>query len=225
MQASPAKKISLPRPCEEAWGNMQPSENGRFCAVCTTEVVDFTEMQEAEIIAFLEQHKDRKICGRFDTAQVQTPEEWQFGGILRAFRWTLTMAGFLLFAAAAQAQNAKLASKETEKADSVYVQFLDKMSYRTIGELPTVKVYVKGKLVTQTETNRQRGIYIAHEHFAAGKGWVKIVMPRNSVYKKGVFHLHKDENLEAGEAELYLKRRNRSGSSFRRRVVVGTPTF
>lgn len=43
---------------------MTPTERGRFCAMCTKEVVDFTGMSDAEINQHLEQAKDN-VCGRF----------------------------------------------------------------------------------------------------------------------------------------------------------------
>ena len=45
--------IHIPQPCPESWAAMTPTAQGRHCAVCATEVVDFTRMSEAEVLAFL----------------------------------------------------------------------------------------------------------------------------------------------------------------------------
>lgn len=56
--------ISIPKPCSENWDSMSPNEKGRFCAVCSKTVVDFTEKTPAEIVAIL-QNQYAKMCGRF----------------------------------------------------------------------------------------------------------------------------------------------------------------
>lgn len=44
-----AFRIEIPKPCHEDWDAMTPNENGRFCGSCAKTVVDFTNMQTAEI--------------------------------------------------------------------------------------------------------------------------------------------------------------------------------
>jgi len=51
---------------------MTPSEQGRFCDKCSKVVLDFTEMSNSEIIAYLESKKE-KVCGKFRKEQIITP--------------------------------------------------------------------------------------------------------------------------------------------------------
>jgi hypothetical protein len=61
--------ITIPKPCEENWNSMLPSENGRFCLNCQKTVVDFSSKTKAEIKAFFNQATG-KICGRFKSTQL-----------------------------------------------------------------------------------------------------------------------------------------------------------
>jgi len=56
-------KITIPKPCYENWDLMTPTEKGRFCAVCSKVVRDFTECNYDEI--YEELSTNEKICGRF----------------------------------------------------------------------------------------------------------------------------------------------------------------
>ncbi|MBD1434919.1 carboxypeptidase-like regulatory domain-containing protein [Sphingobacterium sp. DN00404] len=57
--------ITTPKPCTEKWDNMSPSERGRHCSVCQTEVVDFTDWKTDDIIGYI-QNTNKKICGRIN---------------------------------------------------------------------------------------------------------------------------------------------------------------
>lgn len=63
-------KISIPNPCSENWNQMTPSEKGRFCTSCQTQVINFTEMPVEEIKQFLEQETGA-TCGRFSRHQIE----------------------------------------------------------------------------------------------------------------------------------------------------------
>ncbi len=63
------KAIHIPDPCSENWETMSPQEKGRFCAVCSKCVIDFTQKQPEEIKEiFAENHEN--ICGRFYNHQL-----------------------------------------------------------------------------------------------------------------------------------------------------------
>lgn len=56
--------INIPDPCKQAWSDMAPVEDGRFCQHCQKKVIDFSAMTDKEIITTI--HKDEgKLCGRF----------------------------------------------------------------------------------------------------------------------------------------------------------------
>lgn len=65
--------IHQPAPCHESWEAMTPTDVGRHCAACQTQVVDFTNMTDGEVIAFLRQTTPGRRCGRFREDQVGRP--------------------------------------------------------------------------------------------------------------------------------------------------------
>lgn len=65
--------IQIPKPCHESWDEMTPTAAGRHCTSCSKTVVDFTGWQQGDILHYLQQQGDAKICGRFRSEQVNTP--------------------------------------------------------------------------------------------------------------------------------------------------------
>lgn len=68
--------LKIAEPCHENWENMLEAEKGRFCNVCSKDVVDFTHYSDAEIIDYFEQLKSKpsaSICGRFKAKQIEVP--------------------------------------------------------------------------------------------------------------------------------------------------------
>ncbi|QES89342.1 hypothetical protein [Rhizosphaericola mali] len=64
MKRTNSYQINIENPCEEQWDSMRKNDCGRFCQLCQKTVVDFTMMSDREIIQFIENHKDERICGR-----------------------------------------------------------------------------------------------------------------------------------------------------------------
>jgi hypothetical protein len=95
--------ITIPELCHENWNNMTPAEQGRYCAVCSKEVMDFTKMNDEQMHAYLNKATD-KVCGRFGTSQINReliiPKKEN--GLFRHL-WKLLLPGFF-FAPKAFAQ-------------------------------------------------------------------------------------------------------------------------
>lgn len=64
-------KISIPRPCHEDWSAMAPTDKGAFCAVCTKEVMDFSDMNDDEVKNYFLLNAGKKTCGRFRKEQLK----------------------------------------------------------------------------------------------------------------------------------------------------------
>lgn len=67
-----AIEIQIADPCQQAWTEMTPIRNGRFCTSCEKTVVDFSEMSDGEILRIAQQHQGN-ICGRFRPDQLNRP--------------------------------------------------------------------------------------------------------------------------------------------------------
>lgn len=60
--------ISIPEPCHEDWAKMTATEKGKFCSVCTKEVIDFTTKTDEELVKILSANKN--TCGRVKKSQL-----------------------------------------------------------------------------------------------------------------------------------------------------------
>jgi hypothetical protein len=58
--------------CAENWDKMNPTEKGRFCEVCTKEVIDFTKLSKNEIIAVFKKNNYQALCARAYSSQLST---------------------------------------------------------------------------------------------------------------------------------------------------------
>lgn len=62
-------EVNIKEPCSENWENMRIGLRSRHCAVCEKSVMDFTQMNRVEIITYLIENSDKKICGRMNYKQ------------------------------------------------------------------------------------------------------------------------------------------------------------
>jgi hypothetical protein len=71
--------IHIPKPCSQDWGGMTPDGQGRFCGSCNKTVVDFTKMDNHEIVEYLKNQGGR-TCGFFlpNQVSVERPKHHQF---------------------------------------------------------------------------------------------------------------------------------------------------
>ena len=76
---------------------MRPTADGRHCGACQTEVVDFTRLSEAEILAYLAGRGGRPVCATARPAQLAAPAP------VRWRRWLLAGLALLGWQAPAQA--------------------------------------------------------------------------------------------------------------------------
>ncbi len=62
-------RVQVKEPCHENWQNMTANEKGRFCASCQKTVVDFTLMNDRQILDHLSKASG-STCGRFANDQL-----------------------------------------------------------------------------------------------------------------------------------------------------------
>lgn len=81
-------EISIPNPCEKEWNKMSAAKDGKFCVSCSKIVIDFTQMSNQEIAAYLLKNPAKTTCGHFRKAQIKT-EQNAFHNFLLSFYCTL----------------------------------------------------------------------------------------------------------------------------------------
>ena len=95
-------QLGIPKPCSENWSQMSPEANGRFCSSCQKTILDFTAMEDNEILQWFANHQG-SACGRFRPDQLNRPmiippekkSRWRY--------WHYLIAG-LLFSSRVSAQ-------------------------------------------------------------------------------------------------------------------------
>lgn len=60
--------IKIPKPCNENWSKMTPTERGMFCSNCRKEVINYQYYSDNQLLKSLNESK--KICGRFSPNQI-----------------------------------------------------------------------------------------------------------------------------------------------------------
>lgn len=65
--------IQIVEPCNENWDAMTQLQGGRHCAQCSKTVVDFTGWAQDEVLLYLQQQGETKVCGRFRQEQLNVP--------------------------------------------------------------------------------------------------------------------------------------------------------
>lgn len=66
------KFIKISKPCSENWENMKPNNEGNFCEICSKTVLDFTGLNQFEIVQKLKK-SNGSICGRVTKKQLDLP--------------------------------------------------------------------------------------------------------------------------------------------------------
>ena len=61
------EKVTLEFTCDQDWNAMTPTENGRYCAVCQKNVVDYSHLVLKELML---EREDKELCGNFRMEQV-----------------------------------------------------------------------------------------------------------------------------------------------------------
>ncbi|MCX6319895.1 MAG: carboxypeptidase-like regulatory domain-containing protein [Bacteroidetes bacterium] len=59
--------------CHENWDAMSPDEQGRFCAQCQKQVIDFSSMNDRQLSEFFKKPSTGSLCGRFLNEQLEHP--------------------------------------------------------------------------------------------------------------------------------------------------------
>ncbi|WP_395066006.1 hypothetical protein [Flavobacterium sp.] len=145
-------KITIPKPCHEDWDGMKVTSIGRFCNVCTTEVVDFTDISSDEIRSYLA--KNNTVCGRFkndqlDSVTIQIPTQVLFSQV--HFHKIFMLA--LLITMDASLFSCQNANGTKQKIESIEV--VEDEPKMTVGLLLPLKDSINNNIKTHKKENKE----------------------------------------------------------------------
>lgn len=131
-------KITIPKPCHENWENMTTDEKGRFCAVCSKTVRDFSKVPDDEIIDFFSSSSEN-ICGNFNPSQLNRDLHYSYINsvfVKFAVGFILTTGG--LVSVYAQQNNVSDTLKTEEIQEVVFPQLSNYKKYELLGSVSVV---------------------------------------------------------------------------------------
>ena len=64
--------LKIADPCQENWQKMKPNEAGKFCNLCSKNVIDFSHLSDNEVIRLIEK-SNGNLCGRLNQNQLNRP--------------------------------------------------------------------------------------------------------------------------------------------------------
>ena len=61
-----SQRVSIQAPCHMKWNELDKIENSknRHCNECSLEIVDFSQMSNEEILEYLSQRENEKVCAK-----------------------------------------------------------------------------------------------------------------------------------------------------------------
>jgi hypothetical protein len=110
-------KLSIPTPCSEDWNAMTADKNGRFCASCQKNVIDFSTMTDKQIIDYFT-HFQGETCGRLTEKQLNAVISEPLSPTY-SNRWAWALSALLLPTVAAS-QTAKTIEQSEIVTPSVF---------------------------------------------------------------------------------------------------------
>lgn len=67
-------KVTIKEPCLENWDKMKVGIDSRHCDLCNKNVIDFTQKNRAEIITYLLDRSNERVCGRMNGNEFELKE-------------------------------------------------------------------------------------------------------------------------------------------------------
>jgi hypothetical protein len=68
----PLYQIEIKKPCSVDIDSMNSDSKGKFCSICQTSVIDFTNKSPDEIARYFQMHAIKNTCGTFNRWDVKT---------------------------------------------------------------------------------------------------------------------------------------------------------
>lgn len=159
-------KLNIPKPCSENWEAMHSTNEGKFCNLCSKQVIDFTVLTDTQIIQYFEQQQG-KTCGRLSKKQIERinlllqKQENEQPNLWRIFAWALSASALTSTAVLQEVKAENIVYQEVTNKQ-LFTQAINTTKNDTIKEcvisgkvtsiedgtaLPGVTVMIKGSTI------------------------------------------------------------------------------
>ncbi|SHH59099.1 hypothetical protein [Flavobacterium johnsoniae] len=142
--------LEIANPCSENFDKMIPNANGSFCNSCMKNVIDLSKKKNSEVAKFIAENKDRSICARLKTTQLEEQFEYNETSKINTLKYAAVAASVLL------ASNLTAQEKEPVKTEISCTKpnayKVGKVAYNhTVNQ--EISIIIKGKLL-EANTNK-----------------------------------------------------------------------
>lgn len=141
--------LEIANPCSENFDKMIPNSKGSFCDSCAKNVIDLSRKTNAEIARFMVENKDKNICGRVKTTQLESEFVYNETSRMNNLKYAAIAASVLLTSCIV-----------AQEKDPVVTEVSVEPTHHLVGKIAvnqTVKkeisIIVKGKLL-DAETHK-----------------------------------------------------------------------
>lgn len=202
--------IDIPKPCNEKWSNMSPTEKGMYCSNCRKEVLDFTHFSNYELAKRIK-NDNHLICGRFLHSQINAELNYSKANPIQKI---LSILGFssLFITTPSFSQitkpNIVVVEKDyrevTSKPDN-YIEISGTVRDQTgpLAGTTVVEVSTKNKSYVQTDKDGNFVIKIPIEKFEE-KVFLRFQFIGMETIEKEVFKNQQKLNIQLVESDMLL---------------------
>lgn len=142
--------LEIANPCSENFDKMIPNANGSFCNSCMKNVIDLSKKTNSEVAKFIAENKDRSICARLKTTQLEEQFEYNETSKINTLKYAAVAASVLL------ASNLSAQEKEPVKTEISCTKpnayKVGKVAYNHTAN-QEISIIIKGKLL-EANTNK-----------------------------------------------------------------------
>lgn len=136
--------LEITTPCSENFDKMIPNLNGSFCDSCAKNVIDLSRKTNSEIARFMVENKDRNICARLKTTQLENEFEYNEISKMNNLKYAAIAASVLLTSSVVAQEKEPIKTEVVSPIPENHI--LGKIAInQAVQELISIKV--KGKLL------------------------------------------------------------------------------
>lgn len=143
------KKFSLEinTPCNEDVNKMISNSTGFFCNSCVKNVIDLSTKTNSEVAQFIANNKDKNICARLKTSQLEEEFEYNEFSKTNNFKYAVAVAASVLLTSTISAQEKEPVKTEIvcAKPNSEHIMLGKVIATQTIQK--QIPLIIKGKLL------------------------------------------------------------------------------
>ncbi|WP_395044743.1 hypothetical protein [Flavobacterium sp.] len=97
-------QLEIKSPCQEKFIDMKPNSDGSYCNSCAKNVIDFITKSNSEISKYISENKNKNICARLKTSQLEQFYEYGETSKINNFKYAVAVAASVLLTSNVVAQ-------------------------------------------------------------------------------------------------------------------------